>query len=57
MEYAIIGILIIIIAVLSIKRRKDFLEEKHTKHLEIFIKHEKKVEQEKVICYNEKIVT
>lgn len=32
MEYVIIGILIIIIAVLSIKRRKDFLEEKHTKH-------------------------
>lgn len=30
MEYAIIGILIIIIIVLSIKRRKDFLEEKHT---------------------------
>ena len=30
MEYAIIGILIIIIVVLSIKRRKDFLEEKHT---------------------------
>ena len=31
MEYVIIGILIIIIAALSIKRRKDFLEEKHTR--------------------------